>query len=139
MRRSHSTPTQLISRWTGTGLATLVAGLARIARARRARAAGPELSGELSSVAAIDDPDGHVRLIRVAGIAELTTVERLTATMFDEPCVYIHIDLTDVAGWMPDALTALEVLLDEAEYVGFRIRVIGLDPATIAMPGQIRA
>ncbi len=140
MRRSTTTPTKLLARLTGAGLTRALATLERFGRTSRARPATAGVAvTRLPSVTSIDDPDGSIRLIGVAGLAESETIDQLARAVFDDPIVSVHIDVTGVAGWMPDALARLEGVLDEAEYVGFRIRVIGLDPAALLLLGQIQA
>lgn len=139
MRRSDISPT-LLARLTGAGIARTAGLLGRLARPRRARTDrdGPGFI-ELATIETVDDPDGSIRLIAVSGIVELHTVDALAAAIFDDPCVGVHLDLSGVAGWMPGVVRQLERVLDEAELLAFRLRVIGLDPDVLTMPDQLSA
>lgn len=94
---------------------------------------------DLATVASVDDPDGSMRLIAVSGIAELHTIDAVAAAIFDDPCTGVHLDLSGVAAWMPGVVRQLERVLDEAELLQFRVRVIGLDPHVLTLPDQLSA
>ena len=50
----------------------------------------------------------------------------------------MHIDLASVVVWLPDVLDALEDVLDDAEMLGYRLRVTGLDPRLLMLPTHIQ-
>ncbi len=138
MRRSDFTLHHLRTRLTAAALANnagLFGAVGRPQRARHLRQADDDLA--LATVTTVDDPDGSMRLIGVTGIAEATTIATIDGAIFDDPVTNVHVDLSGTVAWMPGALGRLEQVLDEAELLGFRLRVIGLDPQALQLPDQL--
>lgn len=111
------------------------------ARARRSAPLTPPVAGRPATfgVASIDDPRGSMRLVAVRGELNHQAICSLTARLEDLGAGdSLHLDLSDAtfggSGTPRDgeligaAIERLEVMVEELEVRGVRVRIVGLDP-----------
>lgn len=147
MRSTQTTSSSITKRLTNAAFTLPATALGRLVR-RRTSAPIASVDGddqpvtrdttELAGFEIVDDPDGTMRLIGVSGVGDLTAIAEIYAAIHDAPCPSVHIDLASVVVWLPDVLDALEDVLDDAEMLGYRLRVTGLDPRLLMLPTHIQ-
>jgi hypothetical protein len=95
-------------------------------------------AGGSITISTVDDPDGTMHLIGVRGTVTERNAHRLfgAAHRFGSGLgrgLGLHIDLTQATIPTADSLRHLEMTIDELERRGFRLRVVGVDPAHPAL------
>lgn len=84
----------------------------------------------------VDDPTGHVRLVRVIGAVDTSCLSLVFDTWSDVTTSWtLHLDLHDAVIVGDVAMQTLERALDHLERRGIGVRIVGIDPQHPAIAG----
>lgn len=77
----------------------------------------------------VDDPDGALRIVGTNGRVDDRTVGDLVRVLGEcGPWYGLHLDLADSNIASASALHRLEAAVDQLEFSGIAVRIVGLDP-----------
>lgn len=82
----------------------------------------------------VDDPDGVLRIVATTGRVDDRTVGELVRLLSEDgPWCGLHLDLGDSQITSAHALCRLEAAVDQLEFSGIAVRIVGLDPSHPAL------
>lgn len=93
-------------------------------------------SARAVTVGVVDDPTQPIRLVRVAGIVDAASVQRvLSAWEHLTAPQLVHVDVQDAAIADATTMARLEAALDQLEHRRIGVRIVGIDPHHPAIAG----
>jgi hypothetical protein len=85
-------------------------------------------------VQVVDDPEGALRIVGVRGTIDETTIADLVRVLREcGPWQGLHLDLVDSRITSGPVLRQLEAAVDQVEFGGVAVRIVGLDPSRLAL------
>lgn len=123
-------PSQALRRLARFSLSvTRVSSTTHVADAR-----GRHPAAQSVAIQVIDDPEGTVRLVGVHGTVTPRNAHQLLSVSHGlGDRLGLHVDLSRASIPTVEALQHLEAAIDELERRGYKLRIVGVDPALPAL------